>query len=64
MRRIFDEACDRHGVTPTIAFEGTGVPTLRGLVGARLGVSVLPHQPHHSPTSSRSQSTISNWPDR
>ncbi len=42
MRRIFDEACDRHGVTPTIAFEGTGVPTLRGLVGARLGVSVLP----------------------
>ncbi|BBX76195.1 LysR family transcriptional regulator [Mycobacterium shinjukuense] len=42
MRRIFDDACARHGITPKIAFEGTGVPTLRGLIGARLGVGVLP----------------------
>ncbi|KAA1250106.1 LysR family transcriptional regulator [Mycobacterium simiae] len=42
LRRIFDDACARHRVTPTIAFEGTDITTLRGLIGARLGVGVLP----------------------
>jgi LysR family transcriptional activator of glutamate synthase operon len=42
LRKIFDEACARHGVAPTIAFEGTDITTLRGLVGARLGVGILP----------------------
>ncbi|MHA7652801.1 LysR family transcriptional regulator [Mycobacterium sp. ML4] len=42
LRRIFDEACARHGVTPTIALEGTDITTLRGLIGAGLGVGVLP----------------------
>lgn len=50
MRKIFDDACARHRITPRIAFEGTGVPTLRGLIGAGLGVGVLPPsttpQPH------------------
>jgi LysR family transcriptional activator of glutamate synthase operon len=42
LRRIFDDACARHSVTPTIAFEGSDIATLRGLIGARLGVGVLP----------------------
>ncbi len=42
LRRVFDDACARHGITPTIAFEVTDITTLRGLIGARLGVGVLP----------------------
>lgn len=42
LRRIFDDACARHRITPRIAFEGTDIATLRGLIGARLGVGVLP----------------------
>ncbi|MCV7149096.1 LuxR family transcriptional regulator [Mycobacterium riyadhense] len=42
LRRIFDDACSRHGITPTIAFEGTDMAMLRGLVGSRLGVGILP----------------------
>lgn len=42
LRRIFDDACMRHSITPTIAFEGTDLTTLRGLIAARLGVAVLP----------------------
>ncbi len=42
LRRIFDDACARHSITPTIALEVTDVATLRGMVGARLGVGVLP----------------------
>ncbi len=42
LRRIFDDACIRHRFTPAIVLEGTDVTTLRGLVRARLGISVLP----------------------
>lgn len=42
LRRIFDDACIRHRVTPAIAFESADVTTLRGLVRARLGTAVLP----------------------
>ncbi|WP_245850117.1 LysR family transcriptional regulator [Mycobacterium angelicum] len=42
LRRIFDDACARHRITPTIAFEGTDMATLRGLIGARLGVGIMP----------------------
>jgi LysR family transcriptional activator of glutamate synthase operon len=42
LRKIFDDACARHGIAPTIAFEGTDITTLRGLIGARLGVGILP----------------------
>ncbi|WP_232070681.1 LysR family transcriptional regulator [Mycobacterium lacus] len=42
LRRIFDDACARHNITPTIAFEGTDMATLRGLIGARLGVGIMP----------------------
>ena len=49
LRRIFDDACARHGVTPTIAFEGTDITTLRGLIGARLGVAILPPASTPSP---------------
>jgi LysR family transcriptional activator of glutamate synthase operon len=49
LRKIFDDACARHGVTPTIAFEGTDITTLRGLIGARLGIAVLPRASTPSP---------------
>jgi LysR family transcriptional activator of glutamate synthase operon len=49
LRRIFDDACARHGIAPTIAFEGTDITTLRGLVGARLGVGILPRASTTSP---------------
>ncbi len=49
LRRIFDDACARHGVTATIAFEGTDITTLRGLIGARLGVAILPRASTPSP---------------
>ena len=49
LRRILDDACARHGVTPTIAFEGTDITTLRGLIGARLGVAILPRASTPSP---------------
>lgn len=42
LRRIFDDACARYGITPSTTFQGTDIPTLRGLFGARLGVGVLP----------------------
>jgi LysR family transcriptional activator of glutamate synthase operon len=49
LRKIFDTACARHGIAPTIAFEGTDITTLRGLIGARLGVGILPRAPIASP---------------
>ena len=49
LRKIFDAACARHGIAPTIAFEGTDITTLRGLIGARLGVGILPRAAITSP---------------
>ncbi len=49
LRWIFEDACTRHGLTPRIAFEGTDIATLRGLIGARLGVGVLPQAATPSP---------------
>jgi LysR family transcriptional activator of glutamate synthase operon len=49
LRKIFDAACARHGIPPNIAFEGTDITTLRGLIGARLGVGILPRAPITSP---------------
>jgi LysR family transcriptional activator of glutamate synthase operon len=48
-RKIFDAACARHGIAATIAFEGTDFTTLRGLIGARLGVGIIPRAPIASP---------------
>ena len=42
MRKIFDALCVQAGFTPRIAFEGEEAETLRGLVAAGLGVSLLP----------------------
>ncbi|MEU9330859.1 LysR family transcriptional regulator [Streptomyces canus] len=44
LRTIVAEACWEAGFEPRIAFEGDEVATLRGLVGAGLGVSLLPRQ--------------------
>lgn len=41
-RAITDELCRAAGFEPRIAFEGEEVATCRGLVGAGLGVSLLP----------------------
>lgn len=42
LRVIVDDLCRQAGVRPRIAFEGEDAVTVRGLVGAGLGVSVLP----------------------
>jgi len=42
LRETTDELAAAAGFTPTLAFEGEDVDTLRGLVAAGLGVAVLP----------------------
>lgn len=42
LRQITDELCTRAGINPRVVFEGADVPTVRGLVGAGLGIAILP----------------------
>ena len=42
LRQIADDLCASAGFTPRIAFEGEEADTVRGLVGAGLGVALLP----------------------
>jgi len=42
LRRITDALCEEAGFAPRVAFEGEEAETLRGLVAAGLGVSLLP----------------------
>lgn len=42
LRKTVEDLCHKAGFTPQIAFEGEEVATLRGLVGAGLGVALLP----------------------
>ncbi|HTJ24840.1 MAG TPA: LysR family transcriptional regulator [Candidatus Limnocylindria bacterium] len=46
LRQIVDELCRSAGFQPRIAFEGEEVATLRGLVGAGFGVSLVPLSAH------------------
>lgn len=42
MRRIFDELCAAADIAPTITFESAELATITGLVGAGLGIGVVP----------------------
>ncbi|WP_170201595.1 LysR substrate-binding domain-containing protein [Actinocorallia herbida] len=42
LRRTFDEMCREAGFEPVIAFVSKEIATVRGLIGAGLGVGVLP----------------------
>lgn len=42
LRRVIDELCHDVGIEPAIAFETEEVATVRGLIGAGLGVGILP----------------------
>ncbi|WP_188587019.1 LysR family transcriptional regulator [Gordonia jinhuaensis] len=42
MRRILDELCAQAGFEPNITFESTELATVAGLIGAGLGVGILP----------------------
>jgi LysR family transcriptional regulator, transcription activator of glutamate synthase operon len=42
LRQVFDKICADAGFVPQLAFEGEDIATLRGLVGAGLGIAVLP----------------------
>ncbi len=42
LRELTDELCRQAGFSPRAAFEGEEVETVRGLVGAGLGVALLP----------------------
>ncbi|MFL1430094.1 MULTISPECIES: LysR family transcriptional regulator [unclassified Nocardiopsis] len=45
VRHLTDLITDRAALTPKVAFEADDIATARGLVGAGLGVSVLPARP-------------------
>jgi LysR family transcriptional activator of glutamate synthase operon len=47
LRTITRDACARAGFTPQVAFEAEGLATMRGLVGAGLGVALLPALASH-----------------
>lgn len=49
MRSICEDLWAEAGITPDIAFEGQDIHTLRGLVGAGLGISILPRLRGHGP---------------
>ncbi len=51
MRSICEELWAEAGFAPTIAFEGQDIHTLRGLVGAGLGITILPRLRGHNPES-------------
>jgi DNA-binding transcriptional LysR family regulator len=53
LRIITDELCNAAGFTPRIVFEGEQVATIRGLVGAGLGVALLPADPEPDPGVAR-----------
>jgi DNA-binding transcriptional LysR family regulator len=42
LRQLTDELCRKAGFEPNIAFEADEVATLRGLVGAKIGVAIAP----------------------
>ncbi|MEW9675546.1 LysR family transcriptional regulator [Lentibacillus sp. L22] len=42
LRQIMDQLCEEAGIHPKILFEGEEIHTLAGLVGAGLGVSLIP----------------------
>ncbi len=44
LRTIVIDACQKAGFTPDISFEGQETDTIRGLVAAGMGVSLLPEQ--------------------
>ncbi len=60
LRTIIDGMCARAGFAPNVAFEGDDVATVSGLVGAGLGVAIVPVRPrtalppHHLVISDRS----------
>lgn len=47
LRNITREACANAGFAPQIAFEAEGLATMRGLVGAGLGVALIPNMASH-----------------
>jgi LysR family transcriptional activator of glutamate synthase operon len=53
LRQITDDLCAAAGFTPKIAFEGQETETVRGLVAAGLGVSLLPHPEFTPPAGVR-----------
>lgn len=47
LRNITREACQTAGFNPRVAFEAEGLATMRGLVGAGLGVALIPEMASH-----------------
>ena len=59
LREMTDELAAAAGFTPTLAFEGEEVDTLRGLVAAGLGAAVLPLAEPAPPQGCRGDSVAS-----
>ena len=53
LRQIIDDLCAAAGFNPKIAFESQETETVRGLVAAGLGVSLLPHPEFTPPAGVR-----------
>ncbi|WP_037677404.1 LysR family transcriptional regulator [Streptomyces griseus] len=51
LRSITEALCHEAGFTPLVGFEGEEVETLRGLVAAGLGVSLIPSSPDTAATA-------------
>jgi DNA-binding transcriptional LysR family regulator len=43
LREITEQICNEAGFTPNVTFEGEEMGTIAGLVGAKLGVALIPH---------------------
>ena len=49
LRQLCEDLCEEAGFTPTLAFEGDDLSTLRGFVAAGLGVAIVPAPREGSP---------------
>jgi LysR family transcriptional regulator, transcription activator of glutamate synthase operon len=55
-RELSDRLCGEAGFSPAVAFEADDVATVRALVGAGLGIAILPAQ--HQPAASGAPATL------
>lgn len=64
LRRAVDRLCEEAGFAPSIAFESEEIATVRGLIGAGLGVGVLPRPltPEHDDPAYRPLSPARHRP--
>ena len=58
-RALSDRLCRAAGFSPAVAFEADDVATVRALVGAGLGLAILPAR--HQPAASTARPGLDRW---